>query len=138
MFPPREDIPVAVENATSSVWEAEHGASSPATSEPEGANAGHRFRIHGRLAREMPEHLRPGEPGGQLPPGLPEGEQLRDRLAQATEMDLSDVRITVQDREIVLSGTVADEGERLQLQDLVGQLTDGRQRLISQLRARNP
>ncbi len=122
---------------TSSVWEAEHGTSDPAGDEPEGANAGHRFRIHGRLGPELPEQLRPGEHGGHARPGADEGEQLRERLAQATEIDLSDVHIVVEESGIEVAGTVADSGEQQQLTDLVTRLADGK-RVTSQLRPRNP
>ena len=64
--------------ANASVWAAEHGASSSVDrDEPEGgANAGHRFRIHGRLGEEeLPEQL-----GSDRPPGGQDaGEQLRVR-----------------------------------------------------------
>jgi hypothetical protein len=127
----------SAEDAETSVWTAEHGASSPVAGEPEGANAGHRFRIHGRLGEDLPEGLA-GEPA---PDHLDadaedEGERLRERLAQATEIDLSDVRIQVSEAEVELSGTVADDGERRQLDDLVGQLTH--RKIDSQLRVRNP
>jgi hypothetical protein len=127
----------AAEEAETSVWTAEHGASSPLPGEPEGANAGHRFRIHGRLGQDLPEGLA-GEP---VPDHLDadvddEGERLRERLAQATEIDLSDVRIQVSEDEVQLSGTVADDGERRQLDDLCAQLTH--RKIDNQLRARNP
>jgi hypothetical protein len=118
-----------------SVWGAEHGASSPGSPEPEGANAGHRFRIHGRLGKEMPEQLTVGEPATE--PEADAGERLREALAQATEIDLHDVQIATEKGETRLFGTVADDGERRQLEDLVGRLTPGT-RLSSQLRARNP
>jgi hypothetical protein len=124
-------------DAETSVWTAEHGASSPVEGEPEGANAGHRFRIHGRLGQDLPEGL-----AGDLAPdhldaeAEDEGERLRERLAQATEMDLSDVRIRVSDDAVELSGTVADDGERRQLDDLVSQLTH--RKIDSRLRPRYP
>jgi hypothetical protein len=128
---------IARDQGASSVWAAEHGASSLQTSDPEGANVGHRFRIHGRLGRQMPEQLRPGEPENRWQQGADAGERLRETLAQATEIDLRDVHITVGDAEVELSGTLADDGERRQLEDLVARMIDGK-RIISQLRPRNP
>jgi hypothetical protein len=125
----------AREKSNASVWAAEHGASSPAAAEPEGANAGHRFRIHGRLGEELPEQLVGGDPA--IEPDADEGERLREALAQATEIDLHDVYIAVGEREVRVWGTVADDGERQQLEELVARLTTGTP-LRSQLRPRNP
>ena len=119
------------------VWDAEHGSSDPVPGEAEGANAGHRFRIHGRLGREMPEQLRPDAAGGTPVAADQDGEHLREALAQATEIDLADVQIQVGDSEVNVSGTVADDGERRQLEDLIGRLTQGK-RMNSRLRPRNP
>ena len=78
---------MAREKTSSSVWAAEHGSSPADTSadkdEPAGANAGHRFRIHGRLGEELPEQLT-----GSLDTEQQDGERLRVLLAQATEIDL--------------------------------------------------
>ena len=49
----------------------------------------------------------------------PDGERLRELLAQATEIDLVDVHIEVGPKTVELWGTVADDGERLQLEELV-------------------
>jgi hypothetical protein len=126
----------AEKETSTSVWAAEHGASSPAAAEPEGANAGHRFRIHGRLGQQLPEQLEGEEPPASQADN-DAGERLRERLAQATEIDTHDVQIEVDDEGVELHGTVSDDGERRQLQDLVGRLSDGKP-ITSHLRARNP
>jgi hypothetical protein len=87
------------------VWAAEHGASTPelgGEAEDDGANVGHRFRIHGRLPAASP---RPGE-----------------YLAKQTEIDLRHVDFGLRNQEIHLSGTVADQGERRQLVALLANL----------------
>jgi hypothetical protein len=129
----------------SSVWAAEHGASSPAREEPEGANPGHRFRIHGRLGGVLPEQLDGEAESDQSDRSEPsdgsgpdqELHDLKVRLAQATEIDLADVWIEAHGSYIELGGTVADDGERRQLVDLVSRLTKGKE-IKSRLLPRNP
>jgi hypothetical protein len=129
---------MVLDEAGSSVWTAEHGASSPVAGEPEGANAGHRFRIHGRLGQDdLPEGLTGAPDPDHLDADAEdEGERLRERLAQATEIDLHDVLIRVGADTVELSGTVADDGERRQLDELCAQVTH--REIRSQLRPRNP
>ena len=130
---------VAMERTTYSVWAAEHGASTTEAPEPrdaDGANAGHRFRIHGRLRTESLELL-PGEATPIPDDSADEGERVRVLLAHITEIDLSDVHIEVADDKVEISGTVSDDGERRQLPDLVAQLIEGKT-INSQLRPRNP
>ena len=115
-----------------SVWAAEHGASSAERDEAEGANPGVRFRIHGRLGDRLPEQLVGEDKRAALGP-----DELKVRLAQATEIDVTDVWMEVQGAEIELSGTVTDDGERRQLEDLVRRLTGGKL-IKSRLLPRNP
>jgi hypothetical protein len=110
------------------VWAAEHGASSPELSgehAEDGANAGHRFRIHGRLVDEP-------RPEADAPAGL-DAEGLRRYLAQHTEIDLSDVAFNLGDGELRLDGTIMGEGERQQLVELLARLP-GVKRVDDQLR----
>jgi hypothetical protein len=118
-----------------SVWAAEHGASSPEPEEPAGANPGVRFRIHGRLGDELPEQLEE-EVASARDHQIPELDDLKIRLAQATEIDVTDLWMRLRGQEIELSGTVDDDGERQQLEELVSRLTG--KTIRSRLRPRNP
>ncbi len=113
-----------------SVWAAEHGATSLDRDESGGgANPGVRFRIHGRTG-ELPEQLQGHEDAG-------DSEEMKVQLANATEIDLADVWIEDRDSYLELDGTVADEGEKRQLEELVGRLIKGKE-VKSRLRSRNP
>ena len=119
-----------------SVWAAEHGASSAEPEEPAGANPGVRFRIHGRLGDQLPEQLEE-EAATASDQKTPELDDLKVRLAQATEIDVTDVWMGLRGQEIELWGTVDDDGEREQLEELVSRLTGGKT-IRSRLRPRNP
>lgn len=103
------------------VWAAEHGASSGGVfsdDRVDGANAGHRFRIHGRLAQEEV----PSEPGRTVAvdfEGPLETRALRAYVARHAEIDLQDVRFEVEGETVVLEGTVTDDGERRTLESLM-------------------
>jgi hypothetical protein len=142
--------------SASSVWAAEHGSSTADTEEPEGANPGHRFRIHGRLAQNSDQESdqennqendsansqeNQDSPARLLASALDgsqaDGERLRELLAQATEIDVADVHIEVGQGTVDLWGTVGDDGERRQLEELVDRFT-GTRLVTSRLQTRNP
>lgn len=113
------------------VWAAEHGASNPEIGQGEDAsNAGHRWRIHGRLDDLSQEEQlrRASEPEGpsfasrlmELDTPL-DVEALRSLISHETEIDIRDVQIELSGGEVTLRGTVADNGERLALVELLGQ-----------------
>jgi hypothetical protein len=129
----RSQIPFIMRNARSderriraTVWAAEHGASSldldldaeSLADDDSPANVGHRFRIHGRL-EESHASAPPAfpEPGMKLDP-----EFLRRLVARETEVDVRDVQIDVQREQLVLRGTVGDEGERVEIETLLARI----------------
>jgi hypothetical protein len=100
------------------VWAAEHGASSPdlgGEHAEDGANAGVRFRIHGRLGSDEPPPDAADVTGDDVA-------GLRRYLAQHTEVNLTDVSFSLRDRELRVDGTVMDEGEREELMSLLCRL----------------
>jgi hypothetical protein len=111
------------------VWAAEHGASNPelglrrvGNAPDDGladspANVGHRFRIHGRLADESHEPLPELKPGMKLDP-----EFLRQMVAHETEVDVRDVHLAIEQENIVLDGSVNDEGERQEIEALLARV----------------
>ena len=103
------------------VWAAEHGASSRSldvdgeSEDDSPANVGHRFRIHGRLEGNESQ-LPPVSPG----PGMKlEPELLRQLVAHETEVDVRDVQFYIERDQIILRGTVGDEGERHEIEHLL-------------------
>jgi hypothetical protein len=111
----------AHERGEAAVWAAEHGASDTDQvgehQEDSPANVGHRLRIHGRLPDAMPESLPEVRPGMKLDP-----EFLRQWLAHETEVDVRDVRLVIEQQNIVLDGSVNDEGERQEVEALLARL----------------
>ena len=108
------------------VWAAEHGASSPdldldaesLADDDSPANVGHRFRIHGRLEEaEAGSPLEVAQSGMKLDP-----EFLRRLVAHETEVDVRDVQIEMNREQIVLRGTVGDEGERHEIETLLARI----------------
>jgi hypothetical protein len=103
------------------IWAAEHGASTPDIGKDDDAsNAGHRWRIHGRLQDRLEEEGGPpaadqlaGPSPAALPSILPtiDEESLRSLVARETEVDLRDLQIQVSRGEVTLRGTVAHRGE---------------------------
>jgi hypothetical protein len=127
------------------VWAAEHGASSPelgGDEEDDGANVGHRFRIHGRLPADQ-DDIEDESPGGSGPresaalPSQLDPDNLRHFLAGHTEIDLRYVDFSFRNQEIDVTGTVADEGERRELVALLSRLP-GVRAVHDRLRVNNP
>jgi hypothetical protein len=115
----------AHERGEAAVWAAEHGASNPDLGLQQAgehqkdspANVGHRLRIHGRLPDAMPESLPELRPGMKLDP-----EFLRHWLAHETEVDVRDLHLVIEQQNIVLDGSVNDEGERQEIEALLARL----------------
>jgi hypothetical protein len=126
------------------VWAAEHGASTPDIGRGEDAsNVGHRWRIHGRLEDlSHEEHAAQDRDTSsfaslvsQLPATL-DVEALKTLVARETEIDIRDVQFELARGEVTLRGTVADNGERLALVELLQQLpgvTAVHDRLLAQV-----
>jgi osmotically-inducible protein OsmY len=103
-----------------SVWAAEHGASSDEAGATEGANAGHRWRIHGRL--EDLEDDVDETPVTATASGTPPEDAIRARIARETEIDARDVSIEVVGGTVTLAGTVVDDGERRELEAFIARI----------------
>jgi hypothetical protein len=104
------------------IWAAEHGASTPDIGRGDDAsNAGHRWRIHGRLEDRLDEERLEGEGGARgpdqqagPPPSILDSldeEGVRSLIARETEIDLRDLEIQVSRGEVTLRGTLAHQGE---------------------------
>jgi hypothetical protein len=110
------------------VWAAEHGASTPDIGRGDDAsNAGHSWRIHGRLDDMLEKEGGPafakrvahaadasGRPQRPL-----DVESLRSLLAEQTEIDLRDVQLKINRGEVTLLGTVAHQGEAKALTEIL-------------------
>jgi osmotically-inducible protein OsmY len=103
-----------------SVWAAEHGASTDQAGDHEGANAGHRWRIHGRL--EDLEDDAETAPVTAAASGTRLEDAIRARIARDSEIDARDVSIDVVGGTVTLSGTVVDDGERRELEALIARI----------------